>query len=293
MGHGDPEVIQKSGTIAFVSQGTQRLNALFCVGRESKLHGLINKRIVTSFQTRLPVCEGIERVFAVVGAHATVANAAEGKVGARNVENRVVESGTSAWHLSHEHLLSVLLGAEHVESEGSLSLINKLNGIHVIFDIDDGQNGSENLFRHDFALLIHIHQDGRLHPLLIHVVFPSDRHFPPVQVARKAFHVPRRHDPAQILRLPRILAVPLPQDLLRRPQELLLHLLRAKDVVRGDARLPEVDQLPPQDPLGGRRHVHRVVIERARATSSPENPRKTLKFLQNGEPRRRFPQLHG
>lgn len=71
--------------------------------------------------------------------------------------------------------------------------------------------------------------------------------------------MPFSHYPAKVWGSLGVRAVPLLQDVFGCSYKLFLHFLAAQNIVWGNAGLPQVDALPPQDASDSHLHVHRVI----------------------------------
>lgn len=101
---------------------------------------------------------------------------------------------------------------------------------------------------------------GRDEPLLL-VAVAADDHFAggAVDERLQTLKVALVDDSAEVGRLDGLVAEPFAQNTLGGADERLLHLLGAQQVVGRNARLAHVDQLAPDDALGGDLDVARTV----------------------------------
>lgn len=199
--------------------------------------------------------ESLESVITVVGSHTTVANTTEGKVVIGSMVKGVVNSDTATGHFLQNCFHILVVGTKQVHRQGLFSIINKVDDINVIFDADDGEDGSKDLVLHNLAVATDFGQNGGFDPFIGFVVFTSNSDFAAVQISYKTVDVSLGDDSAEIGRLLGIISVPLLQHLLGLLHERILHRFVAQDVVWSDAGLTQVEHLSPKDTADSNVHV--------------------------------------
>jgi len=106
------------------------------------------------------VGESIERVLAVVVAHARGANTSKGQVAFNDVHQDVVDENTTGASRV-DHLLDILFVVrEDVQSQRIVPRVDKLDGIIHIRDTDHGQKGSKEFVLHQLVIPVDVENDG-------------------------------------------------------------------------------------------------------------------------------------
>ena len=98
-----------------------------------------------SLETDLVVCEGVEAMFAVVGAHPTGTHTSEGELLHTEMHDGVVDTNPAARGPPGEQLLHLLAGGEQVEGQGLVPPVDDLDRLLRRVDRDDGQYRAEYL----------------------------------------------------------------------------------------------------------------------------------------------------
>lgn len=118
-----------------------------------------------------------------------------------------------------------------------------------------------NAYLHDGICWCDVSNDGGRDEPLRFVALSADNHPPggAADESLQALEVALVDDPAEVGRLDGLVAKPTGQEALGSADELLLHLLGAQQIVGSDASLAHIDQLAPENPLGGNLDVARAV----------------------------------
>lgn len=94
----------------------------------------------------------VERVLAVVAAHAGLTDTAEWQIGHRVVQHRLVEAHSAARRALLKRRLGGIFLAEHVQGQRLGAAVDERDGLVRVVDRDDWEDRAKDLLLHDTAV---------------------------------------------------------------------------------------------------------------------------------------------
>ncbi len=196
------------------------------------------------------MAEGIKACFTVITSHAAFTDSAKGKVGRREMNNRVVDATTAMGDTGKNVFFVCFAGCEEIESQRFRSRIHLLYNILQIFKLQYRKQRTEDFFLHDWAFPRNIVKNGRFNPIDFRIRLTTAINVP-------AFH--QTQEPLKMLfihNLWEFLFIRLAEEFRdvfgHACKELFFHSFLYKHIVWSDAGLAGIDEFAPNDALGSK-----------------------------------------
>jgi len=179
----------------------------------------------------------------------------------------IIDGDTTSGGAVEELVVDLGILGEAVESEGLVAGVDEVDGVVVILDGEDGEEGSEDFIGHQWVVELDIVEDRGGDVAFLFDGLTTTDDLATVQETLEALEVTVVDDAGVVRGVLGFFAVETDDGFLHLVDELGLDRFVGEDVVDGDAGLSTVDELTPHDTAGSNGNIGTAVnIGRGLAT---------------------------